>query len=128
MVQRKSSARLGQGWPAGLVMAKSADAAKAGATQHRAKQRAQSARRSRRSGVGTASHGIRQGSFDAHRVDDVSPSTEGARMLAVTDAAADAISALTAQEGVQNQGGLRFELRALEDSQTALALSVAPAP
>jgi Fe-S cluster assembly iron-binding protein IscA len=49
-------------------------------------------------------------------------------MLAVTEAAADAISALTAQEGVQNQGGLRFELRALEDSQTALALSVAPAP
>lgn len=49
-------------------------------------------------------------------------------MLAVTEAAADAISALTAQEGVQSEGGLRFELRALEDSQTALALSVAPAP
>ena len=49
-------------------------------------------------------------------------------MLAVTDAAADAISALTAQEGVQDQGGLRFEMRALENSQTALALSVAPAP
>jgi len=49
-------------------------------------------------------------------------------MLAVTEAAADAITALTAQEGVQQQGGLRFEMRALEDSQTALALSVAPAP
>ena len=49
-------------------------------------------------------------------------------MLAVTEAAADAITALTAQEGVQNQGGLRFEMRALENSQTALALSVAPAP
>jgi Fe-S cluster assembly iron-binding protein IscA len=49
-------------------------------------------------------------------------------MLAVTEAAADAISALTAQEGVQNQGGLRFAMRSLDDSQTALALSVAPAP
>jgi iron-sulfur cluster assembly protein len=49
-------------------------------------------------------------------------------MLAVTEAAADAISALTAQEGVQQQGGLRFAMRSLEDSQTALALSVAPAP
>jgi iron-sulfur cluster assembly protein len=49
-------------------------------------------------------------------------------MLAVTEAAADAITALTAQEGVQDQGGLRFEMRALENSQTALALSVAPAP
>ena len=49
-------------------------------------------------------------------------------MLAVTEAAADAISALTAQEGVDQEGGLRFEMRALEDAQTALALSVAPAP
>lgn len=49
-------------------------------------------------------------------------------MLAVTDAAADAITALTAQEGVQEQGGLRFAMRNLSDSQTALALSVAPAP
>jgi len=49
-------------------------------------------------------------------------------MLAVTEAAADAISALTAQEGVQNEGGLRFAMRSLDDSQTALALSVAPAP
>ncbi len=49
-------------------------------------------------------------------------------MLAVTETAADAIKALTAQEGVQDEGGLRFEMRALENSQTALALSVAPAP
>jgi iron-sulfur cluster assembly protein len=56
------------------------------------------------------------------------PSKEGASMLAVTEAAADAISALTAQEGVQQQGGLRFAMRSLDDSQTALALSVAPAP
>ena len=49
-------------------------------------------------------------------------------MLAVTEAAAGAITALTAQEGVQDQGGLRFAMRALDDSQTALALSVAPAP
>ncbi len=49
-------------------------------------------------------------------------------MLAVTEAAADAISALTAQEGVEQQGGLRFAMRSLDDSQTALALSVAPAP
>ena len=49
-------------------------------------------------------------------------------MLAVTEAAADAITALTAQEGVQQQGGLRFAMRSLDNSQTALALSVAPAP
>jgi iron-sulfur cluster assembly protein len=49
-------------------------------------------------------------------------------MLAVTEAAADAISALTAQEGVQDHGGLRFAMRSVDDSQTALALSVAPAP
>jgi iron-sulfur cluster assembly protein len=49
-------------------------------------------------------------------------------MLAVTEAAAGAISALAAQEGVQEEGGLRFAMRALDDSQTALALSVAPAP
>jgi iron-sulfur cluster assembly protein len=49
-------------------------------------------------------------------------------MLAVTEAAADAISALIAQEGVQDQGGLRFAIRTVDDSQAALALSVAPAP
>jgi len=49
-------------------------------------------------------------------------------MLAVTEAAADVISALTAQEGVQGGGGLRFAMQAMDDSETALALSVAPAP
>ncbi len=49
-------------------------------------------------------------------------------MLAVTEAAAGAISALATQEGVAEEGGLRFELRTSEDSQAALALSVAPAP
>lgn len=49
-------------------------------------------------------------------------------MLAVTEAAAGAISALTAQEGVQEQGGLRFAVQAMDDSQAALALTVAPAP
>lgn len=49
-------------------------------------------------------------------------------MLAVTEAAAGAISALTAQEGVSDQGGLRFAIRTVDDSQAALALSVAPAP
>jgi Fe-S cluster assembly iron-binding protein IscA len=49
-------------------------------------------------------------------------------MLAVTEAAAGAISALIAQEGVADQGGLRFEVRTQDDSQAALALSVAPSP
>jgi len=49
-------------------------------------------------------------------------------MLAVTEAAADAIAALTAQEGVQEEGGLRFAIHAMDDSQAALALSVEPAP
>jgi iron-sulfur cluster assembly protein len=49
-------------------------------------------------------------------------------MLAVTEAAAGAISALATQEGVAEEGGLRFELRTQDDSQAALALSVAPAP
>ena len=48
MPQRKSARRFGQGCPAGLSMAKSAEAANAGATQHNPKQRAQSARRSSR--------------------------------------------------------------------------------
>ena len=45
MPQRKSAARFGHGRPAGLSIAKSAEAVNAGATQHSAKQRAQSARR-----------------------------------------------------------------------------------
>ncbi|HEV8560688.1 MAG TPA: iron-sulfur cluster biosynthesis protein [Actinophytocola sp.] len=49
-------------------------------------------------------------------------------MLAVTEAAAGAISALIAQEGVEEQGGLRFAVRTMDDSQAALALSVAPGP
>jgi Fe-S cluster assembly iron-binding protein IscA len=49
-------------------------------------------------------------------------------MLAVTEAAAGAISALIAQEGVEEQGGLRFAVRTADDSQAALALSVAPGP
>ena len=49
-------------------------------------------------------------------------------MLAVTEAAAGAISQLTEQEGVSDEGGLRFAIRTMDDSQAALALSVAPAP
>lgn len=43
-------------------------------------------------------------------------------MLAVTEAAAEAISALTAQ------GGIRFAMQPEADSQVALALTVAPEP
>src|SRR6266571_5145080 len=46
MAQRKSDCRFGHACPASLSMAKSADAEKAGATQHSPKQRSQSARRS----------------------------------------------------------------------------------
>jgi Fe-S cluster assembly iron-binding protein IscA len=49
-------------------------------------------------------------------------------MLAVTEAAAEAITALTAQGGVEEQGGLRFSMQNAADAQTALALTVAPAP
>jgi iron-sulfur cluster assembly protein len=49
-------------------------------------------------------------------------------MLAVTDAAAEAITALTAQGGLEDQGGLRFAMRTEANSQTALALTVAPEP
>jgi iron-sulfur cluster assembly protein len=49
-------------------------------------------------------------------------------MLAVTEAAAEAISALTAQGGFQQEGGLRFAMQADTDSQAALALTVAPSP
>jgi hypothetical protein len=45
MSQRKPPPRFGHGCPAGLSIAKSAEAANAGATQHSPKQRAQSARR-----------------------------------------------------------------------------------
>jgi iron-sulfur cluster assembly protein len=49
-------------------------------------------------------------------------------MLAMTDAAAEAISALTAQEGQQEAGGLRFAVQNEQDQGAQLALSVAPAP
>jgi iron-sulfur cluster assembly protein len=49
-------------------------------------------------------------------------------MLAMTDAAATAISALTAQEGKQETGGLRFAVQAQQDSGAQLALSVAEQP
>lgn len=49
-------------------------------------------------------------------------------MLAVTEAAAEAISALTAQGGNQQEGGLRFAMAVGSDSQATLALTVAPAP
>jgi iron-sulfur cluster assembly protein len=49
-------------------------------------------------------------------------------MLAVTEAAADAITALTAQGGIEDQGGLRFTMQTQADSQAALALTVASAP
>jgi hypothetical protein len=45
MTHRKSGCRFGQGCPAGLSIAKSAEAENAGAAQHSPKQRAQSARR-----------------------------------------------------------------------------------
>src|SRR5882724_8530457 len=48
MPQRKSDCRWGQACPASLSIAKSAEAEKAGATQHSPKQRSQSARRLRR--------------------------------------------------------------------------------
>jgi hypothetical protein len=44
MEQPKSDCRFGHGWPAALSTAKSAEAEKAGAMQHSAKQRPQSAR------------------------------------------------------------------------------------
>jgi iron-sulfur cluster assembly protein len=49
-------------------------------------------------------------------------------MLAVTTAAAEAISALTAEEGQQNNGGLRFSVHRASEDSASLALSVADAP
>ncbi|MFI5609342.1 iron-sulfur cluster assembly accessory protein [Amycolatopsis sp. FDAARGOS 1241] len=48
-------------------------------------------------------------------------------MLTVTEAAAEAISALTAQQGAEDSG-LRFALQSMEEEGAQLALSVAPAP
>jgi iron-sulfur cluster assembly protein len=49
-------------------------------------------------------------------------------MLAVTEAAAEAITALTSQGGVTDHGGLRFSMQNETDSQAALALAVTSAP
>lgn len=46
-------------------------------------------------------------------------------MLAITDAAAQAISALTAQEGKQDGGGLRLAVQDQQGTGPQLALSVA---
>ncbi|MBK1786488.1 HesB/IscA family protein [Prauserella cavernicola] len=48
-------------------------------------------------------------------------------MLAMTDAAVEAISALTSQDG-QEAAGLRFAVREESDAGAQLALSIAPAP
>ncbi|ASR35113.1 iron-sulfur cluster biosynthesis protein [Prauserella marina] len=48
-------------------------------------------------------------------------------MLAMTDAAVEAISALTSQDG-QQSAGLRFAVREENESGAQLALSIAPAP
>ncbi|MCP2252142.1 Fe-S cluster assembly iron-binding protein IscA [Prauserella aidingensis] len=48
-------------------------------------------------------------------------------MLAMTDAAVEAISALTAQDG-QDAAGLRFAVREETEEGAQLALSVAPGP
>jgi iron-sulfur cluster assembly protein len=49
-------------------------------------------------------------------------------MLAMTEAAAEAISALTAQEGQKETGGLRFAVQDQANDGAQLAVSVAPAP
>jgi Fe-S cluster assembly iron-binding protein IscA len=50
-------------------------------------------------------------------------------MLAVTDAAAHAIEALTSQDGQQQtEGGLRFSLRTADDASAQLALAVTGQP
>lgn len=49
-------------------------------------------------------------------------------MFAMTDAAAEAVSALTAQEGQQEEGGLRFAVRGESEAEAQLALAVADSP
>ncbi|MEU6646484.1 iron-sulfur cluster biosynthesis family protein [Saccharomonospora sp. NPDC046836] len=49
-------------------------------------------------------------------------------MLAMTDAAAEAISALTSQQDGQGAAGLRFSVRQETEAGAQLALSIAPAP
>src|SRR5258708_26858227 len=59
MAERRSDGRRGQARPAFCVIAKSAEAEKAGATQHSAKQVAQPARRLRRPPSGASSACLR---------------------------------------------------------------------
>ncbi|MEU3628288.1 iron-sulfur cluster biosynthesis protein [Amycolatopsis coloradensis] len=49
-------------------------------------------------------------------------------MLTVTEAAAEAITALTEQENGQDGGGLRFAMHSQEGDSPQLAVSVAPEP
>nr|WP_026198182.1 iron-sulfur cluster biosynthesis family protein [Sciscionella marina] len=49
-------------------------------------------------------------------------------MLAVTDAAANAINALTAQDGQQQGSGLRFAIQQEQGSEAQLAVSVTDVP
>lgn len=50
-------------------------------------------------------------------------------MLAVTDAAAHAIEALTSKNGQHStEGGLRFSLQSSDDAGAQLALAVTPEP
>jgi iron-sulfur cluster assembly protein len=49
-------------------------------------------------------------------------------MLAMTEAAAEAISALTSQEGSPDHGGLRFAVEEQQSDGAQLSLSVAPEP
>ncbi|ANN19355.1 iron-sulfur cluster biosynthesis protein [Amycolatopsis orientalis] len=49
-------------------------------------------------------------------------------MLTVTEAAAEAITALTAQEGSEDSSGLRFAMHSQQGDSPQLAVSVAPQP
>jgi Fe-S cluster assembly iron-binding protein IscA len=49
-------------------------------------------------------------------------------MLTVTDAAAEAVSALLTQEGHQQESGLRFTMHNEQEAEPQLALSVATSP
>jgi len=49
-------------------------------------------------------------------------------MLTVTEAAAEAITALTGQDGTQGGSGLRFAMHSQEGDSPQLAVSVAPQP
>ncbi|HET6287614.1 MAG TPA: iron-sulfur cluster biosynthesis protein [Amycolatopsis sp.] len=49
-------------------------------------------------------------------------------MLTVTEAAAEAITALTGQENAQDGGGLRFAMHSRQGDNPQLAVSVAPEP